>query len=443
MALGSGPGGAAGRGVSPAVAALLLTLIAAVAAALAYVWIAGYMGSLAPRGGLRPLEVLKIDAVGYDGATLTLYVANVGEADATVVSAYVLAEDRTAVCSWSGSVTLPRGSVGALSLSGCYLEPGRAYTALVSTSRGVEATYRMGLPAGAPTSPPQAPLFRIAGYNDTVYGPPGGSARLVVEVANVGAAEGTAYVEVRDHSGTPVARSWARVQPNSAVQAALSVDLPPTKGAWTWTLKVLNGATNAYDDQRSFAVHVAEFDLRLVSRTALILESFEALPSGWSPLGGKWSIVPEGWLGSALRGGDDDKGPGAAAAYYYAAGPIQPGFQAVVKLGAAKRNDRVYKGYILLAEPAPHSSFYEVSIYPWGRFVHLAIYYRHQGGRRELSRARAGYVSEWYTLYLAYTYEAPLNRFTATLYDREGNAIASVTDSDSAARPSYLGLGVD
>lgn len=428
------------EGINPVVAALLLIFITLAAAVLAYIWVAGYTGALTLRENLQPREVLRIDAVKYSGATLTVYVANVGDADTTLVSAYILTEHRTAVCSWSGSIPLPRSSVGAVSLGSCPLKPGAVYIVKVSSSRGVEAAYRVDLSAAPPALQLEAPLFRIASYNSTVYGLPGGAARLSVEVANIGAADGVAYVEVYDHGGALVTRGGVEVKPGSTARTALDASLPSTLGAWTWTVKVLNGATGSYDDERSFAVCTA--DLLLSSRTAFIYERFEALPTGWENIGGRWSIVSGGWLGSALRGEDDNTGPGEASVYYYATQLSQTEFQALVKLGAVEMNDRVYRGYALLAEAARQTSFYMVSIYPWGNFTSLVIY-RQSGERVQLSENGTRYASEWYTLYFAYAYRDARNYFTAILYDHKGGHIASVAASDAAFQPRYFGIEVD
>ncbi|MEM4640319.1 MAG: archaellin/type IV pilin N-terminal domain-containing protein [Thermofilum sp.] len=137
------------RGVSPVIATLLLIVIAVVAAVLAYIWVSGYMGrvtSQAEAGAPQLQEKLKIDAVQVTPSDqkfdVTIYVTNIGDVEVTIASAYVLFENKTAVCSSTNlAQNIPKGNADSVTVSGCNLVTGTTYIAKVVTSKGVEATY--------------------------------------------------------------------------------------------------------------------------------------------------------------------------------------------------------------------------------------------------------------------------------------------------------------
>ncbi|MEM0024571.1 MAG: archaellin/type IV pilin N-terminal domain-containing protein [Thermofilaceae archaeon] len=132
------------RGVSPVIATLLLIVIAVVAAVLAYIWVSGYMGrvtSQAEGQASQLQERIKIDAVKVTGARVDINVTNIGDVDVTIASAYVLFENKTAVCSSAPNKNISRGTAGYVSVSNCNLVTGTTYIAKVVTSKGVEATY--------------------------------------------------------------------------------------------------------------------------------------------------------------------------------------------------------------------------------------------------------------------------------------------------------------
>ncbi|MEM0119725.1 MAG: archaellin/type IV pilin N-terminal domain-containing protein, partial [Thermofilaceae archaeon] len=132
------------RGVSPVIATLLLIVIAVVAAVLAYIWVSGYMGrvtSQAEGQASQLQERIKIDAVKVTGARVDINVTNIGDVDVTIASAYVLFENKTAVCSSAPNKNISRGIAGYVSVSNCNLVTGTTYIAKVVTSKGVEATY--------------------------------------------------------------------------------------------------------------------------------------------------------------------------------------------------------------------------------------------------------------------------------------------------------------
>ncbi|MEZ0345793.1 MAG: archaellin/type IV pilin N-terminal domain-containing protein [Infirmifilum sp.] len=133
------------KAVSPVIATLLLIVIAVAAAVLTYVWVTGYMGTLAPRQTPTQLqERIKIDAVSVSGTTVSIYVSNIGDVNANVISAYVLTTNSTVVCggSLTKSTSIPPGQVTQVTVpTSCGLTSGTTYVAKVSTQGGTEATY--------------------------------------------------------------------------------------------------------------------------------------------------------------------------------------------------------------------------------------------------------------------------------------------------------------
>ena len=131
------------KAVSPVIATLLLIVIAVAAAVLTYIWVTGYMGTIAPRETPTQLkERIKIDAVNVSGSSVSIYVSNIGEIDTKIVSAYVLYTNYTAVCGGSVTVSVPAGSAVEVDVpDACTLASGTTYIAKVSAKGGAEATY--------------------------------------------------------------------------------------------------------------------------------------------------------------------------------------------------------------------------------------------------------------------------------------------------------------
>ena len=129
--------------VSPVIATLLLIVIAVAAAVLTYIWVTGYMGTVAPRETPTQLkERIKIDAVGVTTGGVSIYVSNIGEIDTKIVSAYVLYTNYMAVCGGSVTVDVSAGSAVEVNVPGtCTLVSGTTYIAKVSAKGGAEATY--------------------------------------------------------------------------------------------------------------------------------------------------------------------------------------------------------------------------------------------------------------------------------------------------------------
>ncbi|PLJ78054.1 MAG: hypothetical protein B7L53_03220 [Thermofilum sp. NZ13] len=293
----------------------------------------------------------------------------------------------------------------------------------------------------------QQPHFTILSYNSTIAGTVSSKQVLVVTVSNTGQVAGTARVEVYDQNGNLVNATQLSVSPASPKTATLTVTLPPTRGTYTWTLKVKNLATGSYDDSKTITV-IAR-DLLLQSRGAVIYEDFESMPSGWTPLGGTWAIVPGGWRGNALRGTDNDGGPGGDSVFANNT-RISATIQAIVKLGNVQRNDRVYRGVVLLEQLTNSTQLYELSLEPQGNNIWLnALLYESLPQGRSwvttwvtLNDTITGYVSSWYTLYVKFTKGSP-NTMSLVLYDQNGNTMATLSAKDTTISPNYIGLATD
>ena len=141
------------KAVSPVIATLLLIVIAVAAAVLTYIWVTGYMGTIAPRETPTQLkERIKIDAVRVSDS-VSIHVSNIGDTATQIVGGYVLTENYTAVCgdgttsiTISPSSTINPGETATVSISGCSLTSGETYIAKVSAKGGAEATYPFKAP---------------------------------------------------------------------------------------------------------------------------------------------------------------------------------------------------------------------------------------------------------------------------------------------------------
>lgn len=438
------------RGQSEVVAALLMTLILVLAFTL--LWLYLYPRYLRTeqeversvlQARLQASEQLVLAQVSNWTSGLNLTVVNTGDVDVTLRAAYI-----NETMAWSGHVLIPPGQATTITVS----PPPKGALLLVKlcTTRGNCWTYPESFKTvtGTTTQPPpppppgssRQPLFKVTSYNSTVYGLPGSTVRLVVTVANTGNAPGNVTLRVLDQSGSLKGSTTLYIANGSSSQASIQVTLPSTRGTYTWTIQALNQQTGNIDDTKTFTVYV--FDLTLQSRTAFIYESFESTPSGWSNIGGTWTIVSGGWAGNALQGTDNNGGPGGDSVYYYK-GTVPQSYQALVKLGGVSSNDKVYRGFALLQSASTTSSLYEVSIYPRGQNIILYIFLYYLSLWVPLTSSQTRYVSSWYTLYLSYSWSGSSNSITAVLYDASGNQLTSVTASDSTFQPQYLSLAVD
>ena len=252
------------RGQSEVIAALLMTAV--VLAGFTIVWIFLYprylewereAGSTALESRLAASEWLVLGNTVFGSDRLGLTLVNTGSVELRVRAIYV-----NESLAWQGSLSLAPGQKGEVSAP--LPREGRIFWIKVCTARGncwtfleVNWTAPAAPPPPPPPPPPAQPLFRITEYNSTIYGLPGGSANLVVEVANIGGSGGGCTVEVYDHQGNLVASSTAYIPVNSSERLTLALPLPNAPGVYLWEVKVLNLLTGAYDDSRSVTVVVS------------------------------------------------------------------------------------------------------------------------------------------------------------------------------------------
>jgi flagellin-like protein len=73
------------KAISPILATLLLIVIAVAAIVVTYAWVMTYMTSTGTQAGI----MLRKDAVSWSNGLITIYVRNVGTADATIDAVYI------------------------------------------------------------------------------------------------------------------------------------------------------------------------------------------------------------------------------------------------------------------------------------------------------------------------------------------------------------------
>jgi flagellin-like protein len=73
------------KGVSDVIAVLLMIAIAVAASLIAYAWVMGYLGGTTNKVG----NAINIQSMYYSGATLYVYVQNVGSSPVTLGTVYV------------------------------------------------------------------------------------------------------------------------------------------------------------------------------------------------------------------------------------------------------------------------------------------------------------------------------------------------------------------
>jgi len=288
------------------------------------------------------------------------------------------------------------------------------------------------------------PVFRIASYNSSISGPVGSKQRLVVTVQNTGNASGNAVLRVIDNNGNTVNSTTLSIPAGQTATATLTVTLPSSRGTYTWKINVTNQATGKIDDTKTLLVTVK--DIYLQSRCALIYTPFESLPSGWSSIGGSWSIAPGYGVGgtSALKGVDNDAGPGGDSVYYWQSSVSSyANLYALVQVTNVNSNDRIYVGYGLLESASSSSRLYEVSLYAWGQSVRLNIYLWTGVSWIGLSNIDVPYSGTTYVLFLSFSKSGTLNSISATLYDQGGNALGSTSSTNPLFSVNYFGLIVD
>lgn len=289
-----------------------------------------------------------------------------------------------------------------------------------------------------------SPTFQIVSWNQSIVGPVGSKQRFVAVIQNTGSGAGTVEVRVLDSAGALVNSTQTTVQAGSQATAALTITLPSTMGTYTWSVIAVNIASGSVDDTKSFTVYA--MDLYLKARSALTFTGFESLPSGWSSIGGSWSIASGGVEGNALQGSDNNGGPGGTSVYYWSGNvAAYTSLQAVVQVRITSV-DSVYRGIVLLQGTSSTSWLYEVSVRPRRVGVNdrITVYIRRWvGGWTTLTSQTVSYASGWYTLYVSWSRSGTTNTISATLYDSSGNPVTTVSTSDSQVSVNYFGLDVD
>lgn len=131
------------RGISPVVATALLVLIAVATAALLYLWVSGTVANQ-PTEEPAMHEKIKIDTVGYNNGTVTVYVRNVGAVTATLDAVYVIDGVTGNVVGSSTGInkTIVPGNVTEVNVTAT-LQTGKPYIIKAITKDGIEATYTL------------------------------------------------------------------------------------------------------------------------------------------------------------------------------------------------------------------------------------------------------------------------------------------------------------
>jgi flagellin-like protein len=136
------------KAVSPVIATLLLIVIAVAAAVLTYIWVTGYMGSVAQQASTAQLqERIKIEGVKYNTTGVFVYVRNIGDAKVQISSFYLYDASGTVVA--TVTLTSPQelnpGDVKELPPAttplSYTLSPGATYIVKVVTVKGTETAY--------------------------------------------------------------------------------------------------------------------------------------------------------------------------------------------------------------------------------------------------------------------------------------------------------------
>jgi len=285
--------------------------------------------------------------------------------------------------------------------------------------------------------------FMITSYNQTIAGPVSSKQLFVATVQNTGNASGTVAIQVWDSNGNLVNSGQAIIPAGGSATMSLYVTLPSSRGTYTWTAKAINTATGATDDSKSILV-IAK-DIYLQSRGALFYTPFEFLPSGWSSIGGSWFIAPGyGVSGtSALKGTDDNGGPGDTSVYYWQSSVSSyASLYALVQLTNVNSGDQVYRGFVLLEDTSKPFKLYEVALHPEGGNVLLYIQ-RFVGNWQTGSSATAPYSGNIYMIFLSLSGSGRQNMISAILYDQGGSILCNTSDTYSSVSPNYFGLVVD
>ncbi|UNQ73637.1 COG1470 family protein [Infirmifilum sp. NZ] len=274
----------------------------------------------------------------------------------------------------------------------------------------------------------QPARFAIASSTGSVSGPPGSKALVSVTVANTGDLQGDARVEVRDSSGGLVNSTALTIPPGSQAQAQLQVTLPTTPSTYTWTIAVLNLATNSYDDSRSMIVTVTQPLLAGPRRAAVYYDTFDADPinSNLTPLSCSWQHDSTDKLLYVTASSNPSSYDGECLLTYTSQQLTGKVYVAALVsfTGGSGRAGVVYG-------ESDYKKFYEWSLDSSGYYS----IYRFVGNWHPISSEHGSFQSGvWYDL--------------VGFYDSDSDAIElwsngsrKVSDGDKSVHPVYPGLG--
>ena len=127
-------------GVQTLVAVILLTLVVATAAIAIYTWLSG-VTSTSPTEAQTLKERIRIEAIKYDGSTLSVTVRNIGDIRVILDAVYVLyATNESLVKSQTGiNQQIKPGEAKEVSIPVSGLASGEVYLVKVVTVKGIAA----------------------------------------------------------------------------------------------------------------------------------------------------------------------------------------------------------------------------------------------------------------------------------------------------------------
>jgi FlaG/FlaF family flagellin (archaellin) len=143
------------KGLEPIVAAVLLIVVAVIGAVLVYLWFAGYVTKATSQAEQTAAsEKLKIEAANLTSTSGALFIRNLGGANVTLSTIYILRPDTVNPLCTAGSFTIFRGTstaTGSVSTlypggvqlvrftaTGCGISAGQDYVIKVVTQKGTE-----------------------------------------------------------------------------------------------------------------------------------------------------------------------------------------------------------------------------------------------------------------------------------------------------------------
>ena len=184
--------------------------------------------------------------------------------------------------------------------------------------------------------------------------------------------------------------------------------------------------------------------LSRTNRGAITYTDFEALPSGWTSKGGKWSNVSSGYKGNALQGSDNNKGIGKASQYYY-----NTDLSSYTSLWVSVKTKLVsgsgYYGISLIK--SKKDRMYTIEINTTGGYIEVRSY--NVENKKDWYTLNSTSIqnyssSNWYIIVVNYTVTSSAVNFYVWVYDVNGAQVASLTaSSTNIFTPSYIGVDVN